>query len=49
MINTDSDKGDGVVFLDSTHYYNKIMEFLNNKNHYKQISQQTINKKNISK
>ena len=39
-----SDKGDDVVIMDSTPDCNKIIELLNYKNKYKQISLRTINK-----
>ena len=39
-----SDEGDRVVILGFSHYNNKIMNLLNNKNTYDQISLQIINK-----
>ena len=44
IIISPSDKDKDVVIMNTTHYNNKIMELLNDKNTYGQIFQQTINK-----
>ena len=44
IIITPSDKGGCGVIMDSTHYNNKIMELLDDKNTYEQISLQSLTK-----
>ena len=44
IIITPSDKGGSIIIMDSTHYNNKMIRLLHDKNTYEQISLQTVTK-----